>query len=99
MHWVEQHKAAVLLGIGVALTIINGLQLGLDPLTDAAEGADLTALAGDTAASAEDAGADADTDVEVNCGESFTAPKLWPLGVASLTGLGWLVTRLAREMS
>lgn len=54
----------MLLGLGaVGLTIINGLQGGADPATDAIEGADLAALGADLGGTAaEDAGAGAAAD-------------------------------------
>jgi hypothetical protein len=49
--WIAKHRVgltqALLIAGAVALTVINVLQLGLDPVTDAAEGADITALAGE----------------------------------------------------
>jgi RHS repeat-associated protein len=71
-------SAGTLLTLGaIFLTVINFAQLGLDPVTDGFEAADLTALAADeTATAAEDAGAAAEDEgaEAASCGgESFTA--------------------------
>ena len=54
-------STTVLLSLGaVGLTLINALQLGADPLTDAAEGADIAAITTEGAtAAAEEVGVDA----------------------------------------
>jgi hypothetical protein len=55
----------------VGLTVVNGVQLGLDPATDAAEGLDIGALAADGGETAEDGIEDA---ADATCGgESFTS--------------------------
>jgi RHS repeat-associated protein len=62
---------------GLGLTLINGLQGGLDPATDTLEGLDIGAIAADAGTTAgEDAGADAGAgeDAAGSCGgQSFTA--------------------------
>jgi RHS repeat-associated protein len=68
--WISAHRrglAQVGLGVGAAaLTIVNAVQGGADPATDALEGADISTLA------AEDGGADAGDTVGSSCGLSFT---------------------------
>jgi RHS repeat-associated protein len=67
--------AAGLLALGaVALTVVNAVQLGADPLTDSAEAIDVGALV-DTVVDDDTTVADdgADDPVEQGCGESFTA--------------------------
>jgi large repetitive protein len=81
-HWVAKHSKQIeevgMAVAGVALTVANVAQLGLDPVTDAAEAADVGALATDVGVdaaegvgegAAEETGADAGTSV-------FRAPRL-----------------------
>ena len=60
-HWVAKHSKVIaqvgLAVAAVALTVINVVQLGLDPVTDAAEAADVGALATDVAATTAEEGA------------------------------------------
>ena len=58
-HWKGIVKTAMV-AAAVGLTVANGLQLGLDPLTDAAEGADIGAIVAEEGASAAEAGSGAD---------------------------------------
>jgi hypothetical protein len=56
--WIAARRTGIVQGLLIAgavlLTAVNVLQLGLDPVTDAAEGADVAALAGNTAVEAGD---------------------------------------------
>src|SRR5581483_5099841 len=77
-HWVAKHsKVITQVGMAVAavaLTVVNVAQLGLDPVTDAAEAADVGALATDVPATTaeETAGEGAATAGEEGSGEGTT---------------------------
>ncbi len=71
-HWVAKHSKVItqvgLAVAAVALTVVNVAQLGLDPVTDAAEAADVGALAA------------ADSAVREDGGEERTACETSPMG-------------------
>jgi hypothetical protein len=72
-HWVAQHRRglaqAFQIATLVALTAVNVLQLGMDPLTDAAEGAEVLGAVGDAAAEAGETAAGA-SDAAAGAGEA-----------------------------